>query len=289
MLETPHAPACLYENEVRFYATIRPELAIEAPAVVGATFDRESGHFAVLMEDLSVRGATFPNATTADSVPRLSRALQTLAQLHGVYWQSPRFELDLAWVQSHLSGSLWEFFDGSLQDLVESEVRDNPFKAACVERLRHQPAELCRLLKVVQRHQARLPRTLLHGDSHVGNTYRLPGGAVGLLDWQLMVRGCWAHDFAYQVGTSLPIDARRRHEAELLREYLDALARHGVTEPPSFDDAWTEYRRALVWTIIVGWMPVPNRNYSQKICMENLNRLITASEDLDTFRLVDAM
>ena len=58
-----------------------------------------------------------------------------------------------------------------------------------------------------------------HGDPHVGNTYRLPNGAVRFLDWQTVCLAPWIDDVAYfLVG---PCRSRRRApDADLLRLYL---------------------------------------------------------------------
>lgn len=55
--------APFYANEVAFYLNIRPELTIEAPRCFGGDFNAESTHFGLLLEDLTERGATFPNTT----------------------------------------------------------------------------------------------------------------------------------------------------------------------------------------------------------------------------------
>src|SRR3546814_7238951 len=56
------------------------------------------------------------------------------------------------------------------------------------------------------------PVTLLHGDAHVGNTYVLPDGSVGFLDWQVVRRGCWSQDVGYFLVGALTQDDRREHE-----------------------------------------------------------------------------
>ena len=62
MLATPHAPAAMYQNEVRFYGELRGELDIEAPVAFASHFDEPSGRFGLLLEDLTARGAHFPSA-----------------------------------------------------------------------------------------------------------------------------------------------------------------------------------------------------------------------------------
>src|SRR5690606_28983776 len=76
MLLSPHAPAEMYENEVRFYRDIRPSLSLETPLIYAADFDKKSGQFGLIMEDLSLRKVIFPNATTDISVEQTKGLLR---------------------------------------------------------------------------------------------------------------------------------------------------------------------------------------------------------------------
>src|SRR5690606_20124041 len=86
--------------------------------------------------------------------------------------------------------------------------------------------------------------------------------------------------------TALPIDVRRRHEQDLLRHYLGRLAAQGVAAPPGFDEAFTEYRRTLIWGVYIGWLTTSVVNYGWEINTVNLLRLTTAYDDHDTAALV---
>jgi hypothetical protein len=114
----------------------------------------------------------------------------------------------------------------------------------------------------------------------------LPDGTGGLLDWQLSVRGYAMHDVSYLVCTALSIGDRRAHDRALLEFYLDRLAAHGLAEVPAFEVAWTEFRRALVWAVYIGWLTTPVVNYGWEINVLNHLRLTTAYEDLGTAGLV---
>lgn len=287
MIETPHAPAALYENEVGFYQSIRPSLKIEAPRCIGATFDADTGHFGLLLEDLRQRSARFPNVTEPVSVDQVKALLDTQAGLHAKFWDSPRFAADLAWVQTHRHGKLCEFFETYTLKMAEAELQQHAFKRELLARLNRSAAQLCDDTWAVQRHQQLGPATLLHGDAHLGNSYLLPDGRGGLLDWQLMVRGCWAHDVNYIIVTALSTELRRRHERELLAHYLDALARSGVHSPPSPEDAWRDYRLGVIWSLLIGWLIVPLPNYGRAIVEGNLERIGAAVLDLDTLGLID--
>ena len=279
--------APFYANEVAFYRRVRPELELEAPRCFGGEFDPETTHFGLILEDLSERGASFPN-TTVRTTPAIVRPLlDELAKLHARYWQSPRFDTDLAWVETHLEGGVAEMMNNVAPEHIAYEVENENFKRELVQRLRTSAPELLAGVQAVQRHQSRLPQTLLHGDTHLGNTYQLPGEKAGLLDWQLMVRGYHMHDVNYLITTSLSIGDRREHERELLSYYLDRLGAEGCPEVPSFDTTWLEYRRTLVWGVYIGWLTTPVVNYGWEINVLNHLRLTTAYEDHDTARLVD--
>ena len=134
----------------------------------------------------------------------------------------------------------------------------------------------------MQHHQAGLARTICHGDTHVGNTYVLPDGTPGLVDWQLAAQGHGMHDVTYLIVTALSVAQRRAHERELIAHYLDRLATAGVHAPPTFDEAWLEHRRAAVWGLYIGWLTTPIANYGWDITVCNHIRLVTAYRDLDT-------
>lgn len=283
-VDTIMAP--FYANEVSFYRRIRPELAIEAPRCFGGAFDAETSSFGLLLEDLTLRDVRFPNVTQPVTPETVRHLLDTLAALHARYWESPRFSGDLAFVEAHVGGGVSELMNGAAPIVIQHEIDTENFKREMVQRLRTTGPELLAGVQAVQRHQAGLPQTLLHGDTHLGNTYILPDGRGGLLDWQLMVRGHAMHDVNYLVTTALSIGDRRAHERELLTYYLARLRAEGVVQPPSFEDAWREYRRTLVWGVYIGWLTTPVVNYGWEINVLNHLRLTTAFEDLETAKLV---
>jgi hypothetical protein len=290
----PHAPDAMYINEVRFYRTIRPHLSIEAPECFGSVFDEVHRSFGVLMEDLTLRGARFPNATTTVTVEEIRGLLATLAALHARYWnlprlesgywELPRLESELGWLATPLSGGMYPVFQALGLDLIRNQVETNAYKAALLEPLGKTVDELWDALWKAQQMLATGPQTLLHGDPHIGNTYLLPDGRGGFLDWQLMVKGRWAHDFTYLLITGLASEDRRVHERELLRFYLEELRRHGVQNPPDEDDAWLRYRQAAIWGLVIGWLITPTENYGEAITTANIARLVTAVEDLETLK-----
>lgn len=281
--------APMYSNEVRVYLHLRPEFDFEVPRLMGGVYDAKTARFGLLLEDLTLRSAHFPNVTEETTVAQVEALLDTLAKLHARYWQSPRFSGELSWVESHLAGGVCTLMNTIVPPVIEQELQAQKFKRELVQRLRSSAPRLLAGVRALQRHQAMLPQTLLHGDTHLGNTYRMPDGSGGLLDWQLSVQGYCMHDVGYLIATALGIEQRRDHEQALIRRYIERLATLGVTRPPAFDQAWREYRRTMVWGVYIGWLTTPVTNYGWEINVLNLLRLTTAYEDLETGKLVDAM
>jgi hypothetical protein len=287
MLASPHAPAAMYENEVRFYRELRDEIDIEAPAAFASHFDPATGRFGLLMEDLTARGARFPSALDPVSLTEVRSILGHLATLHARYWDSPRFDSDLEWVATPMSGGMFDVFDTIGLELIEDQVSRHPFKAELIAPLGRTLPEMWELLWQVQARHGRAPTTLLHGDPHLGNTYLLPGEHGGLLDWQLMMRGCWAHDVTYLLVTALDPDVRLGHQVDLLAEYLDRLAALGVDAPPTVATAFEQCRAAALWGLVIGWLICPPENYGQAVTEANIARTVRAVQDFDTFAAID--
>ena len=287
MLASPHAPAAMYENEVRFYRELRDDLDIETPAAFASSFDPATGRFGLLLEDLTARDARFPSALDPVSVDEVRSILGHLATLHARFWDSPRFGRDLAWVGSPLSGGMFDVFDLIGLELIEDQVARNPFKQELIAPLGRTVPQMWELLWEVQARHCRAPTTLLHGDPHLGNTYLLPGDRGGLLDWQLMMRGSWAHDVTYLLVTALDPETRRAHQRDLLGEYLEGLAGAGVSGVPSGEDAFERYRAAALWGLVIGWLICPPDNYGPEITAANISRTVAAVQDLETFAAIE--
>jgi hypothetical protein len=280
----PHAPDAMYINEVRFYRTIRDTLSIEAPKCFGSIFDEANRSFGVLMEDLTLRGARFPNALTNVTVDEIRGLVATLAALHARYWQSPLLTSELQWLATPVAGGMYPVFQALGLDLIRNQVETNAYKAAAISPLGKSVDELWDALWKAQQMLASGPQTLLHGDPHIANTYLLPDQSGGFLDWQLMVKGRWAHDFTYLLITGLASEERRKHERDLLSFYLDELRRHGVENPPGPDEAWLRYRQAAIWGLVIGWLITPTENYGEAITAANISRLVAAVQDLETLK-----
>ena len=280
----PHAPAPFYWNEARFYHDLRPELSIETPQSFASMFDEKSGQFGVIMEDLSLRSARFSNATMQITLKEISSLVTTLAELHAHFWDSPRLNQDLNWLPTRRSGGVFEVFDTIGLDIIRAQVKKHDFKADLIKPLNRSLDKLWESVWKAEDVFSSRPSTLLHGDTHIGNTYLLPEGKGGLYDWQLMVKGCWAHDLTYLLVTGLGPEDRRKHERDLIKLYFEELARRGVENPPNEEEAWQMYRLAVAWDLVIGWLITPPQNYGRVITEANISRIVTAAQDLETFQ-----
>lgn len=278
-----------FENEVNFYNRIQPELKIETPRSLGGYFDREARRYALILEDVTRRGAHFFKTMHDLTVEDAQGLLDSQARLHASYWNSPRFSGDLAWIGTHLSGTVADLVRTDVPAGIRAEVDAMKFKREILGRLGTREPELFAGLCAVQQHQSALPQTLLHGDCHLNNAYRLPDGTCGMLDFQLFFRGYAMHDVAYSIASALPIDERRKSERDLLEFYRDRLGTYGVADLPGKDSLWLEYCRAGLWPLYIGWLPCPVANYGWETMAVALNRVATAFEDHDTRTFVAAL
>lgn len=274
----------LYENEVSFYTKLRPEIEIEAPVCFGGLYTPGEAGFGIALEDLSLRDVHFANVKSDVPLERIERLLDTLARLHARYWESPRFESDLAWVQPHTSGPVYQMFNHpeAVPAMISELVEANQFKTELVEAAGQTADGLYREFRKLQQHQSTLPQTVCHGDTHIGNTYFLPDGGVGLVDWQLLARGHCMHDVTYLLTTGLSVGTRRANQRALLAAYRDRLRSCGVSSLPDLDALFLEYRRAAVWGVYIGWLTTPIENYGWDVCVNNHIRLLTAYQDLES-------
>ena len=195
--------------EARFYVEIAADVPVRHPYPWYAALD-EAGRYVMVLEDLQAAGAHFPGQRDPDLPGFVERTIDALADMHAAFWESPRFSIDgdLEWVVNRSQSY------GSAAALV----------GFAVERLGTDVPEASRLLADVYLPRAervpallaRGPRTLVHGDTHLGNMFA-DGATPGLLDWAMCGFGSGLRDVAYFLGGSVPIDLRRGKNIALSR------------------------------------------------------------------------
>lgn len=231
-------PAVLicYRLEAEFYYHIAPTAAMNLPRVYYCGTDTVNGQGLVVMEDLAVSNTTFGSVLEPWTPERVREGVQELALLHARTWGA-RLE-DFPWYESNglreAMENLWapeawhqRFFTDACPP-VPDDLKDR--------------ARIVAAFHTLWRTEDPRFRAIVHGDSHVANTFMSASGRPGFLDWQAFHPNSALHDVPYFITGALTIEDRRQHESDLLQAYLDALARAGG---PRFavEDVWDEYRR----------------------------------------------
>jgi hypothetical protein len=263
-------------NEARLFAA-RVPMAVEHPLVFHSIVDWFNLNFLLVMEDLTQRGADPRDATRPLSVEQVANGLRGLARLHSQYWNfSNKTHRKLRWVKTWAPTEGWQ--QGLSQRIPTGLMRAGDALPASIASL-----DAREIVDIWARYVATLARgslTLLHGDAHIGNTYVLPDGTVGFLDWQVVRRGEWSQDVGYFLIGSLTDADRRASERELLEEYRGSLR---VPNPPTPAEAWLRYRATPAYGLGI-WLSTLGADgfQSKAISLALARRFATAFVELET-------
>ena len=216
----------MFEAEVRFYSELAREVSVGLPEIYHAEIKPGTADFVILMQDLT--GMVMVDQHQGMSLAQARAAVRVLAQIHAVWWGGVK-GASLAWIPDMISERI-AFVDQLMTDILPV------FSAGFAEYLPDGGLEVYEqfagnYLNVNRKLAERSPWTLVHQDYRVENMLFGPEGSgqVVVIDWQGIGRGPGSYDLAYLLGGSLGTQLRRRHEAELVRAYHDALTVAGVT------------------------------------------------------------
>jgi hypothetical protein len=177
------ATDCVH-GETYFYLDYRPKIDMEAANGYWGGVHDASWRSMILMEDIAAtRSAHFVNATDRLTHDQVRYALSNLAAMHGTWWNSA----DLA----HLKTPIDHYHN--VADFVDMGARAQVGLTRAqqvIPKSLHSEAD--RLWAGTQASLQLLTEqtpTLLHGDSHVGQTYVTGDGRMGWTDWQTIQRG----------------------------------------------------------------------------------------------------
>ena len=269
-------------NEVSFYRQIRSDVPVKTPRVYYCEGD--SSDYVMLLEDLSEQECEFRDLASRCSLEEATRVVTTLAQLHARFWQSERFDGDLAWVHRYETNR-----DSRLLDLVRQlsvPITFEKYGRVLPPRIRELAPQLMDNYLRLEEAWAQEPRTLIHGDAHLGNMY-FQHGVAGLIDWQVHQRGQGMRDVAYFLINSLSEELRRAHQEALIHHYIVTLSDLGVSL--DFDTAWRQYRLQSVYAWIAGVVTAPSNFQPEKVVVAGLTRSSKAILDLDAIALIRAL
>lgn len=279
-----------YMLEARFYREVAPQLqGVRVPRSFHAGWNDRQRQAIVLLEDLDVTGGEFCRVQRPLSYEQAKGFIELLASLHAQWWMSGEFGPDrsLSWVD-HLDpfpeGELGAYQRSRIVPGVYAECMSLP-RGIAVSRRFHDRDRMEQALERLRKVDREGPWCLLHTDPHLGNLYFDAGGRPGILDWQSLRRGPWAHDVNYFLVSSLDMVDRREWEKPLLQHYLEALRRRGV-DAPRFDEAWEAYRRQTVYGLYY-WLVNPVEFQAEINNCAVAPRFAFAAIDHDTFSLLD--
>jgi hypothetical protein len=278
----------LLDGEPGFYTLVRPDLEIEAPTGYFGAVDRRSWRSIVLIEDVSAtHRASFWRPSTQITRGQIESLLSSVAGWHGMLWGSAR-----------LAGWRWLKTPAEQMRLIDSLIGlanrlpagSHRARSVIPSGLRQRQVDLYAAMRRSMAISSQGTPTYLHGDLHIANTYALAGDRMGIVDWQVSLRGSWAHDYSYLVATALEVEDRRAWEGELLGFYLERLAAAGGDRIPR-SRAWNAYRSALfypyfAWVYTIGRSRLQPAFQPDRVSLTMIERIATAIDDLDSLRLV---
>jgi aminoglycoside/choline kinase family phosphotransferase len=235
----------LYEREGRFYQHLADEVPVRTPHCLANCIDVDRGLYALVLEDFGAR--TMVSQVVGLDATRAAEAVRALGRLHARFWEAPELD-DLVWMPRAIDPEVL----GAGQSYREAWP---VFHERFHDDLPDGSAELAELVgstweTVAESVYGDTPHTVCHGDFRADNIMfddtTSGDGHVGVLDWQVSMRGPGIGDVGYLLAQSLTTDVRRAHQRELVEQWYDELSTQlgGAPADFSFADAWDGYRRS---------------------------------------------
>lgn len=274
-------------TEVRFYSDIAPILpsSVVIPRPYYAAIGPDGQHFALVLEDLASPDCEFTDASRPVTAERARAVIGTLALLHAAFWNSPRLREDLSWLRRP---------DHNPNLPVERLICAAGVRRALPKFTDLVPPAVARAAPRIVAARDWMEamwgagdRTLIHGDSHIGNLF-FRGDRVGFLDWQVVQCGQGMRDVTYFLINSVPTAVRRAHERDLIAHYLATLSDQGVNAPAP-GAAWAQYRLHAFYPWIAAAVTAAAASLQHTaIVRASLARASTALVDLEALDLLPA-
>lgn len=278
--------ADVLSGETHFFMTFRPSVEMEAPLGYWGAVDEASWRSIIVLEDIDAsKGATFVQPTAPLSRGQVEDVLRNMAAYHGAWWDSPELKV-LKTPIDH-----YDNVAGMLDFEARCKVGMERAAAVIPKRLVGQADRLWTGTQEGLRICTdEMTPTLLHGDSHAGQTYITAAGDMGITDWQVVMRGGWSYDVAYFISSACRPEDRRAWERGLLEHYLEHLALAGGAAP-ELEEAMLRYRQAMfyplaAWTFTIGRAWYQPKMQPDEISLAIIERIATAIDDLDSFGAV---
>ena len=274
----------LGHREVLFYGTVAHVAPPRVPRCHGATIDLRRGRNVVVLEDLSAT-ARFRDIRDPASAEEAAAVVDSLADLHATFWDSARFDDDLASFRSR--GEAAERLGNLFVGRVLGNLRGHAAEVV--------PAEVARKSRIVFERRGEIdafwasePQTLCHGDTHLGNLF-FEGDIPGFLDWQAVMAGPGIRDVSYFLIASVDPDVLAPIERDLVDRYVARLSTHGLDLDP--EQVWTRYRAsaAEIYVSAVVTAGTADRMQPPEISRVGVDRVAAAMPRLDTFDVLEEL
>lgn len=226
-------------REARFYRDLADRVELPVPRAHVARHDDGSGLFVLVLEDLVASGAQVSDGTWGIPADAVAKGFEALARLHARFADPDVRAAEAAWVPVLGVGS--DYGKVMLRHGIEHH-RDRLTDAFVAV-----AGVYCDATPALHALWQQGPRTVIHGDPHLGNLY-LVDGELGFLDWGIVNAGPPMRDIGYLMTMAMDVEDRRANERDLLRLYLGVLAAEGGPEI-TFDEAWTMHRLHAAYTV----------------------------------------
>jgi hypothetical protein len=225
--------------EACFYRSLAPSLDLRVPEAHVALEDDETGLFVLVLEDLVERGCLVSDGTWGIPSDAIAVALEELALMHAHYADPAVREAEAGWVPVRGAGGDM----GKVMLRYGIENHRDRLSDAFVD----VSSVYCERTEELHALWHEGPRTVIHGDTHIGNLF-LDDGRVGFLDWGIVNAGSCMRDASYLLTMAMDIEDRRANQIDLLHLYVDALAAAGGPEL-TVSEAWAMHRIQAAYNV----------------------------------------
>jgi Ecdysteroid kinase-like family len=281
----PQLAGVAYAKEVAFYSELGHRIAARTPECLYAVMaEGAAPRFVLVLEDLAdaQQGDQIEGCTPEQA----AAAVVNLAGLHGP-----------TWCDEELAAAPW--LSGGDASAVSALLAPFLAMAADVFAERFEPdldeGERAVLADARELIVPWLPIrgarfAVTHGDYRLDNLLFPPDDPAGVaaVDWQTTALGPPGRDLAYFLSTCLSVEDRRRHEADLVATYHQALGDHDVTGYP-LEECWEDYRLGMLhapFIIILSQVTVTSTPRGDAMFRAMWQRAAAAIQDLDSAALV---
>ncbi|WP_181778906.1 phosphotransferase family protein [Pseudonocardia pini] len=279
-------PFDICRTEARFYHELAAGSAAPVPVSYLADWDADSTRGLVVLEDLVELGGEFGSTYHRIGVDGVARGLEDLAVLHARFWEAPALHA-ATWLPTSMDTPGDCDQPRTIWWLVEENLGREVYRERLPAWMVADPQRFLRAYDLLNEWARGRPgpTTVVHGDSHLGNTYLRPDGHRIWLDWQMARKGSGLRDVSYFVVSALTVEERRAAEHDLLAHYRDALVGAGAVDVPDLATYWEDYRRWAMYGLMAF---MGTRDHWGHDNHAAIAYFATATEDLDTLALLEA-